>query len=597
MAESSLTPEPAGTEPDRGRAAERYGLGDLVVDAGAGVVRRGAETLSLSPLTFNLLLALVRHAPQVVRREELLATVWPNEFVSDDTLSQRVRLLREALGDVAEEPRYLASLRGWGYKLVAPVEPLADEAAPIRALAVLPLANLSGDPQQEYFADGMTETLILALAKIRALKVISRTSVMRYKNTGRRLPQIGRELGVDAVVEGTVLVAGGRVRVSAQLIRAATDEHLWAESYDRELGDVLALHADLAKSIAHQVRAVVTPEERERLDNRRRVDPVAHEAELRGRYFLAKFTPADLERAISHFEQAAARDPSFAEPHGGLANARLIRAVPLGTGLSTANAREYLTHSKAAATRALELDDTLAEAHAALGATLLFYDWNWREAELALDRALELDSNSFFTHSYRAVLASTRLDRPGTLREAACAVALDPLNLMVRAQMAECCYWIRDHSQAVAYASQVLELDSSFPRAHFVLGRVFEWQTRIDEAITEYERAGMLSEGKAEAARDALRRDGPAGYHRWALAAGLRGMGSPSAGWRPAPERALFRARCHSRLGEIDEAMGCLERAYRERDCLLAMLKSMEWWDPLRSDARFVDLMRRIGIP
>ena len=585
MPESSLK---AGEPP----VAARYRVGDLVVDLAAGVVRRGEETVALSPLTFHLLVALVRRAPQAVPRQELLETVWPNEFVNDDTLWQRVRLLREALGDEAVEPRYLASVRGWGYKIVPNVERLEDQPAPIRALAVLPLANISGDPQQEYFADGMTETLITSLAKIRALKVISRTSVMHYKHAERRLPQIARELGVDAVVEGTALAAGGRVRVSVQLIRAATDEHLWAEIYDRELEDVFALHADLARSIAGEIRALITPEERERLATHRRVNPAAHESELRARYFLAKFFPSDLDRSIACFEQAIAQDPLFAEAKSGLALTCMIRAVPLGSDLTIARQRDLLGKGKAAAKQALAIDGTLAEAHAALGAVLLFYDWDWRGAERAFESALELDSNSAVAHWCRAVLAATTLDGTRALREIRRAIELDPLNLSVRAEAAEFCYWIRDYAGAVEYASQALDLDPSFPRAHFVLGRVHEAEGRIAEAITEYEKAGVITAG-AGAARRALHQGGPAGYHRWALRAGITAMPGPAS----LGERPFFRARIHARLGEVDEAMRCLEQAYEQRDCLLVLLKAQEWWDPLRSDARFADLVRRIGIP
>jgi len=585
MAESSLK---AGDP----TVAERYRVGDLVVDLAAGVVKRGEETVALSPLTFHLLVALVRRAPQAVRRQDLLATVWPNEFVNEDTLWQRVRLLREALGDVAEKPRYLASVRGWGYKIVPIVERLEDQPAPIRALAVLPLANLSGDPQQEYFADGMTETLISQLAKIRALKVISRTSVMHYKHAERRLPQIARELGVDAVVEGTALAAGGRVRVSVQLIRAATDEHLWAEIYDRELEDVFALHADLATSIAGEIRALITPEERERLASHHRVNPAAHELELRARYFLAKFTPSDLDRGIAYFEQAIGQDPLFAEAHSGLAVACTLRAVPLGGELTLARHRELFGKGKAAAKQALAIDDTLAEAHAALGLILLFHDWDWQGAERALECALELDSNSGLAHLFRAALAATTLDGTRALREMRRAIELDPLNLYVRAEAAEGCYWIRDYAQAVEYASQALDLDPSFPRAHFVLGRVREAEGRIAEAIAEYEKAGVITAG-AGAARRALHQGGPAGYHRWTLRAGITGM--PRAG--SLSERPVYRARIHARLGEFDEAMKYLENSYAQRDCLLALLKVNEWYDSLRSDARFADLVRRVGIP
>ncbi len=573
-------------------AAERYRVGDLQVDVGAGVVTRGETRLGLSPLTFNVLAALIRRAPQIIQRQEILATVWPNEFVNDDTLSQRVRLLREALGDVEKEPRYVASVRGWGYKLVPKAERLEDQA-PIRALAVLPLANLSGDPQQEYFADGMTETLISQLAKIRALKVISRTSAMHYKNVDRSLPQIARELGVDAVVEGTAMAAGGRVRVSVQLIRAATDEHLWAEIYDRELADVFSLHADLAISIAAEIRAFITPEERMRLEKRRRVNPVAHESELRARYFLAKFTASDLDRAIAYFEQAIGQDPSFAEAQSGLALTCMTRAAPLGSELPVARQRDILGKGKAAAKQALAIDSTLAEAHAALGMILLFHDWDWQGAERALECALGLDCNSVLAHLCRAALAATTLDGAGALREMRRAIELDPLSLYVRAESAELCYWIRDYAQAVEYVSQALDLDPSFPRAHFVLGRVREAEGRIAEAITEYRQAEVISTG-ARAALRAFQQGGAAGYHRWALRAGI-GAAPHNAG--TLRERPFFAARVHARLGEVDEAIGCLEQAYEQRECLLVLLKAQEWWDPLRSDVRFADLVRRVGIP
>ena len=571
--------------------SERYRLADLVVDAGAKVVTRGRKSLVLSPLTFDLLLALIRHSPQPVRSEELLQTVWPNEFVNEDSVWQRVRLLREALGDVAEEPRYVASVRGWGYKLLPEVERLETQAAPIRALAILPLANLSGDPRQEYFADGMTETLITALAKIRSLKVISRTSVMHYKHTETPLPQVARELGVDAVVEGTVLSAGGRVRVSVQLIRAANDEHLWAEMYDRPLEDVLALHADLAKSIADRIQAVITPEERQRIATHIRVNPAAHESAMRGRYFLGKFTPPDVDRAIAHFQHAITLDPVFAEAHSGLALACMSRATALSGDMTVARQRELLAKGKAAARQAMSIDSAMAEAHAALGFILLFHDWDWPGAERAMESALVFDSNSALAHGYRAVLAASTLDRPRVRHEMRRAIELDPLNLHIRAEAGECSYWIRDYAQAVEYEHQTLDLDPSYPRAHFVLGRVREAEGMIAEAIREYERAGVITAGGA--ARRALRQRGPAGYHHWALRAGITGM----AGVGFLGERPLYEARIHARLGNDDEAMQCLEQAYEQRECLLVLLRANEWWDPLRAEPRFADLVRRVGIP
>ncbi len=573
-------------------AVERYQVADLTIDVASGSVKRGNEAVILPPLSFDLLVALVRRAPHAVRRQNLLELVWPNEYVNDDTLSRRVRLLREALGDVGEESRYLASHRGSGYRVVPQVERLEADPEPIRALAVLPLANITGDPQLEYFADGMTETLISQLAKIHSLKVVSRTSVMHYKHSEKRLPQIARELAVDAIVEGTVLVADGRVRVSVQLVRAATDEHLWAEIYDRDLEDVFALHADLARRIADQVGALVTKEEHARFETRSRVDPVAHESDLRARFFFNKFTPPDVDRAIVYFEQAIARDPSYANAYAGLAHACFERALPLGSDLSVACQQELLSRTKAAAQRALGIDNMLAEAHAALGMVLLFQDWNWRGSETVLEKALDLDSNSWFAHAFRAVLAATVLDCSRTLTEFRRAIELDPLNLLLRAEAGECCYWVREYWQATAYAAQTLELDRHFPRAHFVLGRVHEAQGRIAEAIDEYQRAGVIATG-VEAAHQALREDGPAGYHRWVLRAGI--TGTPQS-VEPFRARPFFRARVHARLGEIDEAIKYLEQAYEQHECLLVLLKAQEWWDPLRSDVRFQDLVRRIGI-
>jgi TolB-like protein len=317
-----------------GFVAERYRIGDLIVDIKNCTVMRGNEILTLSPLSFQLLTALAVRAPQVIRRQELLETVWPNEFVNDDTLSQRVRILRESLSDQTENPRYIASSRGWGYRLIAPVEILATRGETILSVAVLPLTNVTGDPQLEYFADGMTEALITALAKIRALKVISRTSVMSYKRTDKKVPQIARELGVEAIIEGTVLVTDDRVRVNAQLVRAATDEHLWAETYDRNLGDVFALHDDLAIAIAREVRVVLTPEEKGRFETQYRIKPDTLRKYLKGRYFLWKMTPADMDRAIDWFDQAIAEDEAFAEAYSGLAHACLMRGLPVGTGHS-----------------------------------------------------------------------------------------------------------------------------------------------------------------------------------------------------------------------------------------------------------------------
>ena len=580
---------------------ERYQVGDLTIDTADGTVTREREILSLSPLSFQLLVALVRRAPKVVSRQKLLETVWPNEYVNDDNLSQRVRILRESLADTTENPRYLASLRGWGYRLIAPVERIDSPRETIRAIAVLPLTNITGDPQLEYFADGMTEALISALAKIRSLKVISRTSVMSYKQTNKKVPQIARELGVDAIIEGTVMVTEERVRVSVQLVRAASDEHLWAEMYDRDLGDVFALHDDLAGAIAHEVRVVLTPEEKDRFDNQYRVKPDALKKYLKGRYFLWRMTPTDMDRAIDWFEEAIAGDGAFAEAYSGLAHACLMRGLPVGTGHNIDIQRQFLSRSKAAAEKAVNLNERLAEAYAAIGFVRLFHDWDWKGAEQALDQALQVGYNCALAHGHRAILASTILDRDRTISELRTAIELDPVNLLIHAEAGEVSYWARDYAQATAYALETLELDLSFPRAHFVLGRIYEAQGKIAEAIAEYEQARIISGQGSTEAITALQKGGAVGYHRWALEAQIKAMGSrPAEESKTHPqvdEHPFFLAKNYARLGETDKAIECLEKSYKEHDCLLVLLKALEWWDPLRSDPRFQDLICRVGIP
>jgi len=346
-------------------------------------------------------------------------------------------------------------------------------------------------------------------------------------------------------------------------------------------------------SIADRIHVFITPEERLRLEEHRRVNPAAHDSDLRARYFLAKLSPPDLAHAISNFVQAIAPDPSFAHAYAGLAITCFARAVPLGSDLSVSGQRKLMDRAMQAATRALSLDETMAEAHAALGITLLFHDWDWHGAERALNRALELDSNSLAGHLFRGCLASTTSDCTRTLTEMRRAIELDPLNLSCRAEAAECCFWVRDYGQAVTYALQTLELNPSFPRAHFVLGRVREAEGRIAEAITEYEQAGVIK-ADADGAQRAFQQGGAAGYHRWALRNGISAAPYNAGALQ---DRPFFRARVNARLGEAEEALRCLEQAFEQRDCLMVLLKAQEWWDPLRSDPRFVDLVRRVGIP
>lgn len=580
---------------------EQFQIGDLTVDTTNKTVTRGQDSIDLSPRSFHLLVALAKCAPNVISRHDLLETVWPDEYVNDETLSQRVRVLRKSLGDLDETPRYISAVRGWGYRMVAPVVRVEIPKEKIRSIAVLPLTNITGDPQLEYFADGMTEALISALAKIRTLKVISRTSVMSYKLTSKKAPQIARELGVEAIIEGTVLFTKERVRVSSQLVHGATDEHFWAEIYDRDLGDVLAMHSEIAQAIAREIRAVVTPEEAERLSGKHRVDPGVLESYLKGQYFLAKYTPDDVRRGISFLEQAVAGDPLFAEAHSVLAHAYLTGGLPTGNNLSVMKQRQLLVMARSSAEHALDIDQELALAHGVTAMISLFHDWDWERAEQAIGRAQHFEPNNALVHIYRAGVAATKLESEKTLEELHSVISLDPVNLGFLSAAEEICWWIRDYTQAIAYASQALDLDPGYPRAHFVLARVYEAQGRLDEMITEYEKAGFFTNSGVKKARRALQEGGASGYYLWALDVQVGAMGdSPVDGVKRPPsedKRAIFQARNYAKSGDVDNAIKCLEQSYRERDGLMVLLRAWEWFDPIRFDARFQDLVRRVGIP
>jgi TolB-like protein/Flp pilus assembly protein TadD len=345
-------------------------------------------------------------------------------------------------------------------------------AHPIQSVAVLPLQNLSGDPEQEYFADGMTEALIADLAKIGALKVISRTSAMRYKGSDKPLPEIAGELGVDAVVEGSVLRADDEVRITAQLMHAATDEHLWAESYQRELRDILALQSEVAGAVAQAIQVAITPEEQVRLASTRSVDPEAHEAYLKGRHYSYRGPDS---RAVGFFEQAVELDPNYASAHAALAS---IYAFGLP-------AHEFMPKARATAIRALELDETSAEAQTTLAVVKFFYDWDWSGAVKDFRRASELDPNSSIAHHRYAhyLWAMEQFDEATEQLERA--QELDPLSLFIKVDLARTHYFSEEYDQAIEKYQEILDLDPDFYYARLFLGITYEQVGKYEEAMTE----------------------------------------------------------------------------------------------------------------
>jgi TolB-like protein/tetratricopeptide (TPR) repeat protein len=457
----------------------------------------------------------------------------------------------------------------------------------IEFIAVLPLANLSRDPEQEYFADGITEELITQLSQIRSLKVISRTSVMRYKEAKKPMPEIGRELKVDAVVEGSVQRSGSRVRITAQLIHAATDRHLWARSYERELKDMLALQDEVARAIAAEVRIELTPREHARLSRTRSVNPEAYEAYLKGRFFAS--TPRGRPKGIQYLEEAVRKDPGYALAWAVLAEREGMMYYTQDLPLSN----KVLTEMR----RAVELDNTLAEAVVNIGDLKFCWNWDWTGGEAEFRRAVELDPGSVDAQYHYAGCLWMLGRKEAGLRQTERAHQLDPLSPSINNQLGGFLRAIGQHERAIEQYQKTIDLDPTDAAAYSGLGAVYEDLGRHEEAVAAYLKAESLS-GRSPEAMKALQstfRDG-----------GIRALHSKLAQERL--ERLKERAKqervsprafaaVYAALGEKDQAFHWLEQAYQQRCPTLAWLKVQRQWDPLRSDPRFQDLLRRMNFP
>jgi TolB-like protein/Tfp pilus assembly protein PilF len=462
---------------------------------------------------------------------------------------------------------------------------------PIESLAVLPLENLSGDPEQEYFVDGMTEALIANLAKVRALKVISRTSVMKYKDVRKQLPEIGRELGVDAVVEGSVQKEGGRIRVTAQLVHTSTDNHLWAETYDRDISGVLTMQNDLALAIARKIQVEITTQEDLRLSGAQAVNPRAYEAYLQGLYALQN--RADGEGGIRAVERAIEIDPGFAPAHALLAHLYFWHLDS-----NPAESLELCQKAKMAATKALELDDNLGQAHTSLGDALAYGEWDWAGAERAYRRGIELSPNSALGHdSYRVYLVSMgRFDE--AFDEINKILELDPLSPLYRRYPGWLYYWARRHGESILELKNLPEL-----RATSGDPKLRAWP--IGMLAANYTATGRYEEALAACKR--LRAFTPLGETSFwdaniayvYAAAGRRGEALKILDYwseRAVPEPVHLAYICAG-LGAKDEAIEWLNAGYEERSPGMVWLKIEPFLDPLRDDPRFQDLLRRMNFP
>jgi TolB-like protein/DNA-binding winged helix-turn-helix (wHTH) protein/Tfp pilus assembly protein PilF len=630
----------------------RFGVFEL--DLRAGELRKHGLRVRLQEQPFQILAMLVAHPGEVTTREELQKKLWPADtFVDfDHGLNKAISKIREALGDSAESPRFVETVARRGYRFLAevkvadaaPVRSLEPSARPrptaeppersdvagdtttpksidgsparmvsafvvllaiaaiaawkfypwnrpspvIRSLAVLPLESLSSDASQDYFADGMTDELISDLGQISALRVISRTSVMGYKHARKPLPQIARELNVDAVVEGTVLRSGDQVRITAQLIEASSDKHLWSQSYEGELRDTLALQSKVARAIADEIRINLNPQEQTALKNVKVVNPQAYESYLKGRYFWNRRTADGLKIALAYFNQAIDEDPKYAQSYSGLADTYAL----LGDWQYAAmTAKEALPKAKAAAIKALELDSALGEAHNSLAFCLDGFDWDFDSAGKEFRRAIELNPGYATAHHWYAWHLSLLGRYDEAIEEMRKAENLDPLSLIINSDLAEILVLAHAYDESIRQSRKTIEMDPNFALAHNQLGQAYLEKQMHDEAIAELQKAVQLSAGSSTCIANLARAYAASGKRGEAIKLLSDLKKRSNATYSRGSEIAVI----YAALGDTDQAMNWLEKGYEERFNPGVLLRP--GFDPLRSDPRFQDLVRRIGLP
>ena len=624
------------------RVADRLRFDGFELDARAGELRKNGIRLRLRGQPLQVLAILLERAGDVVTREDLQTRIWPADtFVDfDHSLHNAIARIREVLGDSAENPRYIETLPRRGYRFIGSVEgfptlrlvtetdePRIQPSAPvhrvdrkrnlvlvlcalfalglvawstrqyvharaaippIHSIAVLPLDNLSGDPSEEFFADGMTDQLITDLAKVGSLRVISRTSVMQYKGAKKSLPEIARELKVDAIVEGSVIRSGQRVRVTSQLIQAPTDKHLWAETYDRDLGDILKLQGEVADAIAQQVRAQLTPTQQAQVRHGQAVNAAAYDAYLKGRlYFVNAYSnPDSLRKAQHNFDESIQKDPKFALAYAGLADTYVYlafaRAMPRDQAYRSA---------KEALVTALELDDNVGEAHDTLGLLSSDFDWDWDTAEREFNRAVALAPSYSCALEDRAIFLALRGRRTEALAEIA---KIDQLDYSVGAGYVES--WIYDqlgdYPNLIKASKRALLLDPHDGFQHYNLGVGYEATGKLPEAISEYQKATEMSGDSQNAV--ALAHAYSAAGKKAEAEKILRDLNHKLSATSASPYRM---ATIYAGLGKKDKAFELLEEAYAEKSFgLPSSLRSDLVLDTLRPDPRFQDLLRRIGL-
>jgi TolB-like protein/DNA-binding winged helix-turn-helix (wHTH) protein len=620
-------------------------VGEWRVDPALDEIFKDGATVKLEPQAMRLLLSLVERAGQVVSVEQLLNEVWKDVVVTQNSVYHAVATLRRVLGDNSKEPTYIANVPRRGYRLVAPVqwddapttelEVPADPHQSERAsrtsvktwlrsqvlwlasvffvalltiayfvalkphkpmLVVLPFANLSGDANQEYFSDGMTEELITQLGSLdpEHLGVIARTSAMQYKGAHKDVAQIARELGANYVLEGSIRGSKERIRVTAQLIAGSDQAHIWAQSFDRDASDVLRLQSEVASAIAEKIQLALPQTTTTRLTHSPSLDPQAHEAFLEGLSAENQRTRPAFARAIESFNRAIVREPQYA-----MAYAELSRTYSLAAVVGLGPPVEMMINARNAAIKALQIDDSVATAHTTLGFIHAHFEFDWPAAEREFLRGIELnpsDANAHFFFSNSLLSPLGRHD--DAIAEMKIAMRLDPLSAPVDSFLGRTYLWARRYKDALAHLQKSAQRFPNFALNHVRLAHLYTYINKFDDAIAEETKAWMLSGidaaealNRADALRLVLAAKGPHGYWEKVLESSRTDVNAPEAYGNSYGTGILY-----TRLGEMDRAIESLELAFTQRHPAMTEIAIEPAFDPLRSDARFVTLLRRVGV-
>jgi TolB-like protein/DNA-binding winged helix-turn-helix (wHTH) protein/Flp pilus assembly protein TadD len=620
---------------------QAYEFGTFRLDPAERILLREGQPVALTPKVFDTLVLLVENAGRLVTKDEFMKQVWADAFVEEATLAQTVSQLRKALG----HSEIIETVPKKGYRFLGPVKlvdggalatsaktgPVAakDQNQPqgdtrtgarakapharwivaiavlavlaaaavytydqnahgrsrIRSLAVLPLQNLSGDPNQEYFADGMTDELITDLAQIHSLRIISHTSVVQFKHTQKSLPQIAGQLNVDAVVEGSVLRTGNNVRITAQLLDARRDQHLWAASYEREISDVLELQGQVAKSIADQINVKLTPVEGAKLSASRSTNPAAYDALLTAKYLFNRRQVADTEKAIAYLKHSLEIDPNSPEAWSALAYCY----AALGSDMGAADPAKVIPQARTAITKALQLDSNLAETHTILAWMKLWYDWDWSGAEQEFHRSLELNPNDSVTHREYSHYLQLRKRFDEAIAENKLAIELAPLDFLPSVHLAWVYVDAHDGAKAVAQSQHVLEMDPTVTGTYIMLAGGYELQGKWTEATA------AITKTKASYPHEYFPEIAYIKAASGERAEAQKALADLTEFARTNYVSPFKFAVYYAALSDRDKAFEYLDKAYRQHDTLLVSLEVNPHLDNLRGDPRFRELERRVG--